>query len=586
MKRIYPTIPCIVSIVATFVMTVGCQLLTVNSPYAQVQSAAFDPNCYQPVIGMPGVVDTIYGSLASQSLGARIKNMGQFPGESSGRILIGEGFNSLSNPIYSSSPYFDLHQLHASDTFQLPVHTVIEPDFIVKRTHYRSKQYSDILLVDPNAISTPPRIYWADDEGRYDTSHYTDLLSPITGEFGIEYNGTNIYSAHLSSDSLDDIVYGIIKDDTISTNRTLYLLYFKGGNPLFGKSIAVYADSTVLLDTLHSPLENRMFSQGDYRGTGREDLIGTTVGKDVLLYKNAKPFSLTQLTYSLKYDTLMARWQNPNGGSNFYANMFCMRAFRKDIGDSSVDLMPTINNQIYIFKGGPEFGSHRIFKDSADFIIHHPSYYDSRWVSIGFGTAHDCGDMTGTGNRVLFVRGDGHAGLFGYFFFYVLGDAMDDKVDMYFEMVGHGFPGELDTVVADGDKLQDVIIGLPEYRSEEDFNLGKELVGSVWVVRGSTNIPAKRSSVTDRGRSTADISLFPNPVTEGHATLDISAIEPQDLNISVFNLLGNMVYADHIRSQEGTPTGPLSLSSLPNGIYMLEISGKNFAKRIQFTVLK
>jgi len=26
----------------------------------QVSSSAFDPNCYQPVIGMPGVVDSIY----------------------------------------------------------------------------------------------------------------------------------------------------------------------------------------------------------------------------------------------------------------------------------------------------------------------------------------------------------------------------------------------------------------------------------------------------------------------------------------------------------------------------------------------
>src|SRR5579872_1212874 len=131
MKGIYLPILLILSILAILVQTAN----------SQIQSAAFDPNCYQPVIGTPGVVDTIYGSLASQSLGARIKNMGRFPGESSGRILIGEGFNSLSSQIYSASPYFDVHQLHASDTFNLPLHTIIEPDYIVKRTHYRSQKY-------------------------------------------------------------------------------------------------------------------------------------------------------------------------------------------------------------------------------------------------------------------------------------------------------------------------------------------------------------------------------------------------------------------------------------------------------------
>src|SRR5579872_1234748 len=132
MKGIYLPILLILSILAILVQTAN----------SQIQSAAFDPKCYQPVIGTPGVVDTIYGSRNAQELGARVKNLWQMPGESYGRIVISEGSGlELSNPIFASGPTFDLHHLLAVDTFNiankaLPLN---DPNYLIRRGHFRSK---------------------------------------------------------------------------------------------------------------------------------------------------------------------------------------------------------------------------------------------------------------------------------------------------------------------------------------------------------------------------------------------------------------------------------------------------------------
>ena len=88
------------------------------------------------------------------------------------------------------------------------------------------------------------------------------------------------------------------------------------------------------------------------------------------------------------------------------------------------------------------------------------------------------------------VYGSLDASYYGSYFFYVLGNSMDDKVDMFFSM--NHFPGlsKVDTLVADGDKLQDIIMGMTGYYSDEDLTLNKRSVGTICVVHGSKKIPA------------------------------------------------------------------------------------------------
>jgi hypothetical protein len=358
----------------TFSLLAFCLLTCVA--HAQVSSAAFDPNCYQPVIGTPGVVDTIYGNHSLQTLGGGVFNLWHETGDPYGRVAYGTdtGASSLSvYPIFTTGPKFDLHHLNIVDTFPITEGIYDNyPGYIVKRAHYRSSRYLDILFAPPGNI-VPPRIYWVDDKGKYDSSRFTDLKSPISGSKGVSYNEIYVYTDHMSSDSVYDVIFGITLDYGSQSIDSTFFLYFKGGNSLYSQGKTVYADSVAFLDTFG--MDTRYLTQGDFRGIGREDLMASN-GLNVFYYRNDSPFSMTKFISSMKYDTLMARWQNPKG-CYLTPSQFTMRAFKKQPGDSSVDFLPNINDgNIRIYRGGPDFGSRRLFDDSADFVIHHPSVYD------------------------------------------------------------------------------------------------------------------------------------------------------------------------------------------------------------------
>jgi hypothetical protein len=551
--------------------------------FAQVSSVSFDPKCYQPTIGTPGVVDSIYGSYDGQELGLEIKNLWPEPGNSFGRLTISEStVITTTFPLYQTGPTFDLHHLHAIDTFKMWFDGY-GPDRVFIRGHFRSQKYWDILYRYSSTSDDPLRIYWSDDQGNYDTSRYTLLEVKNQPGYKISYGEAQPYTAYMSSDSVEDII-AELKPYFVTSPDSVFFLYFKGGQRLKDQGSIAYADSMQFFDTIYEGTIYE-FSHGDYRGVGREDLIGSSSIGDVMFYKNDPPFSLQNFVRALKYDTLMAKWQNPNYGSHLQSNEFSMRAFKKAPGDSSVDFMPAPNGWIYIYKGGPEFGSHRLLESEADFIIHSPSYYDTRFSFLGFpARLYDCGDMTGTGNRVLFAGGAIDGSFFGYFFFYVLGDVMDDKVDMFLGALGNnGDVNAVDTLTADGDNLQDVILGMSGYGKDN----GNQSNGTVWVIHGSKKIPVKGSTVNEQGHyNTENISIYPNPVSDGRAMIDLSDVEPQELNITLWDLLGRKVYEDRIREQDKVTLRPLLLNSLQSGSYILKVNGKNFTKKMQLTVLK
>jgi hypothetical protein len=58
--------------------------------FSQVLSTAFDPHCYQPQIGVPGVIDTIMGGKANQGLGGTLIGIGPGPNSLYNRILVSD----------------------------------------------------------------------------------------------------------------------------------------------------------------------------------------------------------------------------------------------------------------------------------------------------------------------------------------------------------------------------------------------------------------------------------------------------------------------------------------------------------------
>jgi hypothetical protein len=561
--------------ILAILLAVGCQLLAVGS-HAQISSSAFDPNCYQPVIGTPGVIDTIYGSYYQEQLGSFVKNLWQAKGESYGKIVIDSGRNSYLHsvtPLFESGPSFNLHKLVSKDTFNLGY--LINPRNLVKKGHFRSHQYMDALFTIPD-YHYPPRIYWANDQGKYDSTRYTELRSPITGINGVDYDDemSTPYVTYLSSDSLDDIISSITLDNKSLPLDSSFFLFFKGGNSLYNQGKLAYADSFAFFYTFQTG-GYRACTQGDFRGVGREDLIALEGNGNDFFYKNDTPFSLQKFIYAMKYDTLMSQWQNPKGNSWWGLEpQLVMHAFNKPLGDSSMDFLPVNGNvgEIHIYKGGPDFGSQRLQEDQADFILHTPDFYDSKWNGVNLGgTGINCGKLSGTNNNVLWRSGDLDGGFYGYDFFYVLGDAMDSKVDMYYyNDFGFGASGGVDTLTADNDKIQDVIIGKPWYGKDN----GNEMVGTVLLVHGSNKIPNKSNSVIARksvDESPFHILAIPNPCNE-HTVLTFDNCSASKMQLQVIASNGTIVLQDETPVVDGLQDYGIDLSPLAAGNYIINLS--------------
>lgn len=70
------------------------------------------------------------------------------------------------------------------------------------------------------------------------------------------------------------------------------------------------------------------------------------------------------------------------------------------------------------------------------------------------------------------------------------------------------------------------------------------------------------------------VKVYPNPVKEGFATLEINAKEEGTFRYSITDLTGRTMLGKQIRVQEGVHTVALDLSALQSGIYYLTCSSK------------
>ncbi len=233
--------------------------------------------------------------------------------------------------------------------------------------------------------------------------------------------------------------------------------------------------------------------------------------------------------------------------------------------------------RIFFFKGGPYFGSHRFTLDSADFTLRPPADLDPTFSSGFSTTLLDCGDMTGTGNHVIMAI-EGHDVLYADCIFYVTGRALDDKVDLFYQ-VGPGDAMWADTLTADHDNLQDVILGLPLAYTYEDNSRGRTSLGGLQVIHGSKKIPvhiSDRFGVVPNEQSTSTILLYPNPANN-HSTIECSFERSGKISIQVFDILGREVLIEDRSVNSGRQQFSLDLRGLTQGIYSVKVSGSGRA---------
>ncbi|HET9136149.1 MAG TPA: T9SS type A sorting domain-containing protein [Candidatus Kapabacteria bacterium] len=555
--------------------------------------AQLDPNVYRPHIGVKAEFDTIYGFANDQGLGLMVKNLPD-PLDETKRRMLAYGFtyqngstDQLYPHVFDVTPPINLHTV--SPTL---FHVGLPNDQrYIFPGHFRSTKYLDLVYIKSSAV-----IYWADDNGNYDSSRKSYLgLRAINDSQKMDgMAGLVPYIGKFTSDSLDDIVIGCVSTYVPAHFGidTLYAgIFLAGSTALQSQSKVIYADSIAPIDWFNTVGGDEMPWRGfpgDYRGTGTNDYIRTDTPGNLYYYKFKSPFSITQFAKSLREDTLYARWENPSAlglyGTNplFHGHSgepMAIKAFPKVAGDKSIDFIVPFyrsdekQTSFHFWRGGPDFGTKRLRADNADFQLYDPAQYDGftfgpfSWPDGYF----DCGDMTGTGNHVLGILAAAPpAGTDGVMLFYTLGTALDDKADILVGWSNDGEPYCMDTLDANGDGLEDVMIGMPGWTSDKDAQKDYRSVGAVGILYGSKKIPVHNTAVPVIANDDR-IGVFPNPAGR-QITIELPTPENRHLQVVLHDVLGREVFRTGSSMLENARM-LIDLPELSTAIYYLQIEG-------------
>ncbi|HET6400585.1 MAG TPA: hypothetical protein VFH95_04220 [Candidatus Kapabacteria bacterium] len=569
-----------------------CVSYAQNTPF---QNPSLDSNCYFPQIGDPSEMDTIVGSVPNQELGGSVlKNLGPKPDGSFGNMLIGNISPSVALAQVATGPGFNLHQM--KQFVQKITPDDVQGDVGFWRLgHFRDRAHLDIFVGSDAGAWVYGKIFWADDQGNYDTARFTSLVPHIrrgnfTSNRGIGNGPIQPYIAHLTSDTVDDIVTSAYTADVDTVfpytgYDTAYALLYRGGSQLYGKDTVYEDTSAYLYPGSGKSSDLRYCTQADFRGVGRDDLIVSNFSI-CTYYRNDPPFSIQNFARAISKDTF---FNEPLLAQPSY---FPMKALSKNRTDQSVDLLVAgfIDSgsspvSIYILHGGPNFGSHLLTLDSAAFAITHPNFAfgSSPYEDWPLGIA-DAGDMTGTGNHVLFTTARNDYGDYWWDVSYVTGKALDNKIDIWNSAPYSVSPG--DTLTANGDSLEDYLFS----RSWPYAPNGPEGAGSLWLYYGSKNIPVHLDSQwadvknipTQNGVA---FTLSPNP-TRLWSVATIVWPEAEEAGYEVYNLLGEVVQSGTIRMLGGAEQERIYFPNLASGVYEILIHGSSHEARAKLVIVR
>ncbi len=539
---------------------------------------------YWPEVGVSGVIDTIYGWKNQQDLGTGMINVGPRPGESYGRVWFTglDGEPGIINKAY----YYELAggpTLQAKKIPQSSNKLGIKLEFRNYFAPIASRNSRDRLILGGANV---PTIYWEEANGDYDSANTTRLIAPRSPTLEYyNYYGNLLYHTYLTSDTVEDIVSVVIRGYQNEKPDSLFAVLYKGGAALKGQK-EVLPDEIVSMGEYDPGAGwSRSMKQGDWRGVGREDLISSDqLAKAYFYYRNDKPFSLSEFVVSLNRDTLLSMQDSDrhdvSGTLGLLENALSMKAYPKSPDDQSQDLVlatyeDLVGRYIRFFRGHKDFGKSRLTFDSAQLTI--PPL---RGAFDGFAfnnNLKDLGDMTGTGNRVFYAGASQDGGFYSCHLFYVMGEAMDDTADMAYFVEPYG-SAWVDTITANGDNMQDVILGIPEYYSKKDLDRGKTGVGTIHLLYGTDKIPVKGKSIVSVSQKEFSFAIYPNPTT-GPLTIQLAEIHSESSVLSITDILGRNVYRRDIPTYASFQQLSLDLGMLNEGTYILALSsGSNTAR--------
>ena len=135
-----------------------------------------------------------------------------------------------------------------------------------------------------------------------------------------------------------------------------------------------------------------------------------------------------------------------------------------------------------------------------------------------------------------------------------------------------------------GIDMPDMIENYMDYSAEDCQNsfTMEQLQFMRWVIRSHrTDIATVSFTNMEEHKLGSAIIIVPNPASE---SVKIMNMPKSKLNfIKVYDLAGNLISSSQVSNQQETVQ--FETSNFNNGIYLLEIEGENFAKRLKLSVL-
>jgi hypothetical protein len=557
---------------------------------------AYDSSCYFPQFSNPDDFDTICGSHAYQHLGLELMSLPPLKGQQYDRMTLKLRSHAPFISAIETGPSFDLHNLKVSkDYVSTPADWTRNGESSLHQFgHFHSPKYLD-LLWDQGALGHPI-IFWADENGDYDSSRSTQILPFSANGHGMQCDQMLPYIAKLTTDSVDDIVLCVRLEVGLPTESEVVMALIKGGQQLYDQGAVARWDDTAYWmmagynDHNGNSTSHRTSSvTGDFRGVGRTDYIAFDDWGNLLYYRNDPGFDIRRFAAAMLTDTLL-RMKDYSYYAPAHQNQsllpkgfLALRAFPKAANDRSDDLLISPNavldtiyeTGLYLFKGGPTFGNKRIGYDSSDYLIRHPGFYSGGFQGImGWPDPALAGDITGTGNPVLITSGGNGFGS-GFLAFYVLGKALDDKIDMFIP-VYHG-AGNFDTIITNDKGYKSFLKSTPYAETDEQYAVGKYETGGLQLLTHGDRIPVRLNPLLAvEGKQTTStqghhLTAYPNPCDQ-HTVLTFDNSSGRALQIQVINTLGVVCRVEKTATEFGTQQVSIDLSALPSGAYIIRIS--------------
>ena len=286
--------------------------------------------------------------------------------------------------------------------------------------------------------------------------------------------------------------------------------------------------------------------------------------------RNDPPFSLQHMASQWR-DTILSDFPDTS------LQLGLAKSFQALVhlhGDSADDLLLWCGGdgrtaRFSIFRGNPDFGSHRLTLDSAAFNLWHPSKYDSYFQFAIMGFANVVGDMSGKGIPMLCVQYEGQGD--EMYFFYGLGAGLSDRASVFFERSPTDL-GYVDSITADGDNLEDVIIGDPSYSNTGNIFNG---AGEILILHGSSKIPIANLDVVPAIPMQTDrLEVIPNPVTGPFDLLFLNSDINMYATITIQSILGSAVFQETVpinSDNNASQEIPLNSHTWPSGTYFVTV---------------